>query len=87
MVAGRRPGPAPILPTRSEEVDLGPRRKLRKGMEAWVSFPGRRTKLLAKFLFADEAGLHFSDPRNGGRRTVPPEAVGSIPRNQVLRDS
>ena len=88
MVAQRRSKSTPDLAERSEEIRLGPRRTLRAGMQAWVLFPGRRTKRLARFLFADDYGLHFSDPKNGGRRTVPAEAVKSIPRSQApLRNS
>jgi len=81
MVA-RRSKVKPELPERWEEVDLGPRRKLRAGMVAKVRFPGRRTNVTARFLYADEQGLAFADPRNNGRRTVPADAVKSIPRDQ-----
>lgn len=84
MVATRRSKSKPELPARVDEVDLGPRRTLRSGMEAWVLFPPRRTQRLATFLYADERGqLTFTDPKNGGRRTVTADAVGSIPRKQT----
>lgn len=83
MVAARRSKTKPELPARVEEVDLGPRRKLRSGMEAKVRLPGRKTLVLARFLYADDYGLSFTDPRNGGRRTVTPDAVVSIPRKQT----
>jgi hypothetical protein len=84
MVAQRRSTSTPDLAERLDEVNLGPRRTLRSGMQAWVLFPGRRTKKLARFLYGDERGeLTFTDPRNGGRRTVKPDAVKSIPRSQA----
>jgi hypothetical protein len=84
MVAQRRSKSAPDLAPRREEVNLGPRRTLRSGMQAWVLFPPRRTQRLATFLYADDRGqLTFTDPRNGGRRTVTADAVGSIPRTQA----
>lgn len=84
MVATRRSKTAPDLPDRVEEISLGPRRTLRAGMQAWVLFPPRRTQRLATFLYADDRGqLTFTDPKNGGRRTVTADAVGSIPRTQA----
>jgi hypothetical protein len=84
MVAQRRSKSAPDIAPRVEEINLGPRRTLRSGMQAWVLFPPRRTQRLATFLYADDRGqLTFTDPKNGGRRTVTPDAVGSIPRTQA----
>ena len=83
MVAARRSKSKPVLRDRVDEVDLGPRRKLRSGMEAKVKLPGRKTLVLARFLYADDCGLAFTDPKNGGRRTVPADAVVSIPRKQT----
>lgn len=84
MVAQRRSKSAPVLAERVGEINLGPRRTLRSGMQAWVLFPPRRTQRLATFLYADDRGqLTFTDPKNGGRRTVTADAVGSIPRTQA----
>lgn len=84
MVAQRRSKTPPDIGPRHEEVNLGPRRTLRAGMQAWVLFPPRRTQRLATFLYADERGhLTFTDPKNGGRRTVTADAVGKIPRTQA----
>lgn len=84
MVAQRHSKNAPVLAERVGEINLGPRRTLRSGMQAWVLFPPRRTQRLATFLYADDRGqLTFTDPKNGGRRTVTADAVGSIPRTQA----
>jgi len=86
MVASRRSKSTPDLPERLDEVRIGPRQVLRSGMEAKVRFPGRRQNVMARFLYADERGfLSFTDPRNGGRRTVSADCVVSIPRNQTPR--
>ena len=82
MAYARRSKTTPDLPERTYEVDLGPRRKLRAGMVAKVRLPGRGHNVTARFLYADEQGLAFADPRNNGRRTVTPDAVKSIPRKQ-----
>lgn len=85
-MAGRRSKTPPNLPDRIEEIRIGPRQVLRTGMEAKVRFPGRRQNVMARFLYADERGfLSFTDPRNGGRRTVSADCVVSIPRNQAPR--
>lgn len=84
MVAARRSKAKAELPERFDEFRLGPRQTLRAGMEAKVRFPGRRQNVMARFLYADERGfLSFTDPKNGGRRTVLPDAVVSIPRKQA----
>lgn len=68
---------------RSEQADLGPRRKLRRGDIASVKLPGRTTRVKAKFLYVDDDGnLTFADPRNGGLRTITPDAVGPIHRER-----
>ena len=86
MVAARRSKAKPDIPAQLDEIRIGPRQVLRAGMEAKVRFPGRRQNVMARFLYADERGfLSFTDPRNGGRRTVLPEAVVSIPRKQTPR--
>lgn len=76
------------LPERIPEFRLGPGRVLRAGVEAKIRVVGRKSLLRARFRYADiHGGLTFTDPRNGGQRTVRPEAVVTICRAAKLRGS
>lgn len=86
MRSARSSKTTPDLPARFDEFRLAPGRVLRAGGEAKINVPGRDTLLRARFLYADEhEHLTFVDPRNGGLRTVRPDAVDTICRAAKLR--
>lgn len=73
---------------KNETATIDGRLKLTAGREATVLLPGRTNRVRAKFLYADDHGnLVFVDPRNGGLRTVRPDAVRTVHTKPKLRSN
>lgn len=86
MTAARRTSPPPVKLVREENVTLdGHRHRLTPGAEATILLPTRKDGLRCVFRYADADGnLTFVDPRNGGLRTVRPEAVKTVHYKQKI---
>lgn len=76
----------PVIPGRTTEFTIGPRRKLTAGDEAEVHFPEKRKSYRrAKFVYATGETLVFVKPDNGGLVGVRPDDVGTIHNINKLR--
>lgn len=81
----RKLTPPPVEIVKNETFAIRNRTKLEPGVEATVRLPGRKSRVRARFKYADGDGnLVFVDPANGALRTIRPDAVHTIHRDRKL---